>query len=175
MTRQEFLDEITDWYDLIEWCNNHGCSYCDDIYSDEARDEDINDNLVNMARENDWYDLRDILRGLPTGYDYWRKDEYGDWHGVDDKLDEYFNNVLEWADENGEFDEEEEEPVYIDEDDYEDEADEFTVDTSVALDDFFASSAEDLDKITTERKANEAKANADFDKFTQRVTIVGDY
>lgn len=175
MTRQEFLDEITTWYDLIEWCNNHMCSYCDDIYSDEARDEYIDEALVDMARNNNWYELRDILSNLATGHDYWCRDEYGDWHGVDDEFDEYFNDVLEWADENGEFDEEEEEPLFVDEDDYEDEADEFTVDTSVALGDFFASSADDLTKITLEAKANEARANADFDKFTQRVTTVGDY
>lgn len=174
MTRQEFLDEITTWYDLIEWCNNHGCSYCDNIYSDEARDEYINDNLVDMARDNDWYDLRDILCGLPTGYDYWLRDEYGDWYGVDDEFAEYFDEVLEWADENNEFDESEEEPVYVD-DSGDDEADEFEADTNISLSDFFASSADDLTKITSEAKANEAKANADFDKFTQRVTTVGDY
>ena len=174
MTRQQFLDEITTWYDLIEWCNNHGCSYCNDIYSDEARDEDIDEDLVEMAQDNNWYELRDILSNIPTGCDYWRRDEYGDWYGVDDEFDEYFNDVLEWADENGEFDEEEEEPVYID-DDNNDEPDEFEADTSVSLDDFFTSSAEDLDKITAEKVAAETKANADFNKFTQRVTTVGDY
>lgn len=173
MTRQQFLDEITTWYDLIEWCNNHGCSYCNDIYSDEARDEDIDDNLVDMARNNNWYELRDILGNLATGYDYWRKDEYGDWYGVDDEFNDYRNDVLEWADENDEFDEEEEEPIYVDDDDYGDA--EFEADTSVSLGDFFTSSAEDLDKITAETVAAETKANADFNKFTQRVTTVGDY
>lgn len=175
MTRQQFLDEVTTWYDLIDWCSDHRCSYCEDIYSDEARDEYIDEDLVDMARNNNWYELKDILNGLETGYDYWRRDEFGDWHGVDDEFDEYFNDVLEWADENGEFDEEEEEPVYYDDEDYDDEADEFEADTSVSLGDFFTSSAEDLDKITAEKVAAETKANADFNKFTQRVTTVGDY
>ena len=173
MTRQQFINEVTTWYELIDWCSNHGCSICEDIYSDEARDEYIDDDLVDMARNNNWYELRDILSNLATGYDYWRKDEYGDWYGVDDELADYFNEVLEWADENGEFDEEEEEPVYVDDGDT--EADEFEVDTDISLGDFFASSADDLTKITLEAKANEARANADFDKFTQRVTTVGDY
>ena len=168
MTRQQFIDDVTGWYELIDWCRNHGCPVCEDIYSDESRDMYINDNLVDMARDNNWYELRDILGGFATGYDYWHRDEYDDWYGVDDdEFDGYRNDVLNWADENGEFDEEED-------DDY-GEADEFEVDTSVSLDDFFVSSAEDLSKIASEAKANEAKANADFNKFTQRVTTVGDY
>ena len=95
----------------------------------------------------------------------------------DDELEEDRDGQLPdepWFDEDNDEDEIDEDDVF--ESPFEDdESDEFEVDTSVSLGDFFASSADDLDKITSEAKANEAKANADFDKFTQRVTTVGDY
>lgn len=40
MTRNEFLDTVNDWYELIEFCNDVGCSYCDDVYSEESMNDD---------------------------------------------------------------------------------------------------------------------------------------
>ena len=31
MTRQQFIDEVNDWWELIDFCNEEGCSYCDDV------------------------------------------------------------------------------------------------------------------------------------------------
>ena len=48
MTRNEFLDTVNDWYELIEFCNDVGCSYCDDVYSEESMNDDINERLTGM-------------------------------------------------------------------------------------------------------------------------------
>lgn len=170
MTRQQFIDEINTWDELICWCNDHGCYYCEDIYSDQSRDDRIDEALEDWASSNSWYDLRDILNGLETGYDYWRRDDWGDWYGVDNDFDAYFSDVLSWADENGEFDDEEQQTLPPT-----DEPDEFEPDTSVSLDNFFISSKEHFDNIISKSEAAEAKSDAEFNKFIQRVSTVGDY
>lgn len=118
MTRAEFYDEIDSWWRLKDFCIDVGCGYCDDVYDDESRDEYLNDDIEDWARNNTWMDLRDMLSNLETGYEYWRLDDYGDWIGLDEGSDfrEARDEVAEWCDDNGMWDEEEDE----DEDDEED-------------------------------------------------------
>lgn len=114
MTRNEFLDTVNDWYELIEFCNDVGCSYCDDVYSEESMNDDINERLTDWAQECTWQELYSRLDDIPSGYDYYRCNDYGDWESLDDSdFDDYKDDVLEWMDNNGYWDE--------DDDDFEDE------------------------------------------------------
>ena len=36
MTRNEFIDNITEWYELKDFCSDFDCDVCEDIYDDEA-------------------------------------------------------------------------------------------------------------------------------------------
>lgn len=115
MTRNEFLDSVNVWYELIEFCNDVGCSYCDDVYSEESMNEDIDERLADWACEYTWQELHSKLDDIPSGYDYYRCDDYGDWEGLGDSdFDDYKDDVLEWMDNNGYWDED-------DDDDFEDE------------------------------------------------------
>lgn len=175
MTRREFIEEVTSWYELKNFCDEEQIDFCDNVYSDSEKDDYIDERLDEIITGSSWQDVYGVLDDIPTGYEYYFiEDVYDIRAAYDSDFDRLKQEVLEYYDNNEYWDEEEEEPVYVDGDDYE-EPDEFVADTSVALDDFFASSADDLTKITSEAKANEAKANADFNKFTQRVTTVGDY
>jgi len=111
VTRQEFIDDITTMSALLDFCYEEDCSVCEDVYSEEAMDDYINENcLVDWARSNSWYGLRDMLNDLPTGYDWYYVNEYGDFEGVDDYvLEDFKDRVLEWAEDNDVFDQEEEE------------------------------------------------------------------
>lgn len=113
MTRQQFIDEVNDWWELIDFCNDEGCSYCDDVYSEESRDDYINEELVDMARDADsWSSLLDTLNDITTGYDYYRRTDYGDWEGLGDyEFSDYKDDVLEWGDNNDIWEEDEEEPL----------------------------------------------------------------
>ena len=42
MTRDEFLGNIEYFSELIDFCQEYGCDYLDDVYDDERRDEEIN-------------------------------------------------------------------------------------------------------------------------------------
>lgn len=120
MTRNEFLEDVTTFSDLKDFCYNENCSILEDVYDEEGRDDYINECLMDWAREDSWQDLYGRLDNIPTGYDWYRYDDYGDWCGLDDgDFEEYKGDVLEWADDNGVWDDDEEEDV--EEDCFEDE------------------------------------------------------
>lgn len=170
MTRQEFED-ISTWRELIDFCNDYSCSYCDDVCSEDVRDSYINYSLEYMARENNWTNLRDTLNDIPTGYDYYRKNDYGDWYGLDDNdLEDYKSDIFDWADENGIFDDDEEdgeEPWYVDDE-------EFTPPKeSISITDLIKSCNSKLQKINddAEREAEEDKKA--FRAFVGEVEVTG--
>lgn len=126
MTRQEFIDDVTTWSELIQFCYDEGCDIYEDIYNDYQKDEYYNDRLNDMCSEcEDWQDLYRMLEDIPTGYDYYIRDEYDyELRGADnDDFDDYKDEVMEYCDNDGGIWDEEE---YEYEDEYEeDETDPF--------------------------------------------------
>ena len=113
MRRNDFIDNVTCWYDLIEVCDDNGCDYLSDIIDGEYYDEWVGDNVVGWARDYDWTDLTGILTELSDnrGYDYYVYSEWNDRYipADDDLFDDRKNEVLEYIDMNGEWDDEEDE------------------------------------------------------------------
>lgn len=118
MTRNDFLNGITEWYELLEFCNDNGCSICDDIISDDDRDDEIDSDIEDAIRNDRWYDIKGYLEEIPTGYSYYRRNSMFDYDGMDDSdFDEYKDDVLGWADREGDiWDEDPEENTEEDED-----------------------------------------------------------
>lgn len=84
MTRDEFFEEVTDWGELLSFCYNNGYDdYVEDVYSEESRDEEIHNDLNERFYDDSWQSIMDYLDGIPCDYDYYRKDDYGDWYGLD--------------------------------------------------------------------------------------------
>ena len=120
MTRNEFLENVSTFGDLKDFCCDEDCSLLEDVYDEEGRDDYINECLMDWTREDSWQDLYSRLDSIPTGYDWYRYDDYGDWCGLDDEdFEDYKGDVLEWADDHGVWDDDEEEDM--DEDCFEDE------------------------------------------------------
>lgn len=119
MTRQYFIDNVNDWWELKDFCNDEDCDICSDIYSDEDMDEEINYAIREYSDDYQWYELRDLLRGIPSGYSFYRQNSSFDWEGLDDDADftSYKDDVLEWMDNGGYWDDEDD----IEYDDYEEE------------------------------------------------------
>lgn len=160
MTREEFLDNITDWWELIDFCSDESCDICDNIYSSDARDEEINEyQLTDWARNNTWQNLYSLLENIPTGYDYYRLDEYGDWEALDDDdFDDYKDDVLNWADDRGVFDEDddEEDPAdYGIEDD--DEPDDEDIEEPISMFELFSDCQDTYQKISVEEEQTDEK------------------
>ena len=109
MTRQEFLDEVGCWGDLIDFCSEHGCDDCDNIYSNSSRDYEIEEDLYEMVRDCSWREVLDALQTYDreSGYDYYLRNEYGEFEGLNDYEDFtlYKDGVLHWGDVNDIWDE----------------------------------------------------------------------
>jgi hypothetical protein len=102
MTRDEFINGVDTWYDLREFCDEHGCSICEDIIDDDDRDDEIDSDVEDAIRNDRWYDIKGYLEDIPTGYSYYRRDGRFDYVGMDDNdFEEYKSDVLEWADNEG--------------------------------------------------------------------------
>ena len=165
MTRTEFQEDVTSWWDLVDFCRENDCYYCDDIYDDDSKDDYINSMLSDMARNADcWRDLLDTLEAVPTGYDFYRKNEYDEFYEADDDdFDSYKQDVLEWGDDNDVWDpdeedaEDDEEPE-MSEGTSEDEPDEDTP----SLGDFFALCLSESTKIFQEETNTGAHQRLDI-------------
>lgn len=107
MTRQEFIDSVNSFYDLIDFCNDYGCDICEDIVDDDTMDDYINEEIGDFY--GSWRELRDLLSDIPTGYEYYRRDGRLDYVWMDNNdFESYKDDVLSWADDAEVFETEEE-------------------------------------------------------------------
>ena len=152
MTRQEFIDEINDWWDLIDFCNSEGCDYLENIYTEESRDDYINEyQLEDWVRNNTWRNLYSLLDDIPSDYEYYRIDEYGDWEGLDDyDFGDYKDDVLRWADDRGIFDEEDEEEDPADYGIEDEEVDDEEVEEPISMFELLSGCQDTYQKISEE-------------------------
>ena len=98
MTRSEFLDNITEWYELKDFCNDFDCDVCEDIYDDDDYDDCVEEDIRDAIADYGWRDIRDFLGNLPSGYDYYRRNSTLDYDGLgDDDFEDYKEDVLEWG------------------------------------------------------------------------------
>ena len=116
MKRAEFETEVTSWWELKDLCDEVGCEIMEDFIDGDYRDEIIDDELVDLARNNTWQDLYRILSDYDdqSGYDYYIYDSYyGTYNGVsNDEFEDYKQQVCEWMDQHDEWDEEDEDEDY---------------------------------------------------------------
>ena len=171
MTRQDWIDDITTWYELIDFCNDEGYEdYINDIYSEESRDDYISNDLVDMARNADsWVSLMETLQDIPTGYDYYRQDDYGEWFGLDDDYDfrDRKEEILDRLDEDEFWDDydEEEEPI----EEYEDPEDSVPVeDEDMDVSELFTTCASTLQKLDSAESDDGADP---LDEFCSKLAV----
>ena len=112
MTKDEFYDEIEDFYDLIGFCEDHGCSH---IVQNIRESDSFNDWVWDVIENNRsrwfWHDVRDMLSRLdPPSSEYFSTPEgindlvFGELWG--DDLNGYKDDVADWGDDEGFWDEE---------------------------------------------------------------------
>lgn len=104
MTTQEFYEQVTDVADVINFCNDNSLyDVIEDIYDNDAKDDYYNECLSDMARSADsWRDLYRQLDDIPDGYDWYRRDEYGEFEGMDGgDVDSLIEDALIAAQEEG--------------------------------------------------------------------------
>jgi len=126
MTRTEFLDNINEWWELVDFCNDEGCYVCEDLFGHDCLDEQIENDISEALSNNDgWQTIRDCLNEIDTDYSYYRNDGFLNYIGLDaDDFSAYKDDVLEWGDNNGVWEDEEEYEEEYREDVYEEEDEE---------------------------------------------------
>lgn len=169
MTRNEFLDDVNTWDKLFDVCNDYDCDLLSGVYSEDSRDDCLEECLVDMARNNTWRDLWRILDEIPDGYDYYREDGYGGWEGLDDSdFDGYKDDVIGWMDSRDLWDPEEEE------DDEENQIDDEPEDMEdnpepqeemPPIGELFSGCQETFNTILCEQKAAVARAEQEFANY----------
>lgn len=176
MTRREFIDNVNTWDDLVEFCSDENLDALQSVYDDDSLSNYIEENLYEYVRDHNWECVRDTLNSIPSEYDYYYEDGWLEFVGLTDAdFEDYKRTALEEMDDLNYWDDAEEELIEDNIPNEDDIPNEFEPDTTVALDKFFISTTEDLDKIAVKAKETEIKAIEDFKKFAQRVTTVGDY
>ena len=99
MTVSEFRNSMRSLGDLKDFCDEQRLDFCDELYSDEARDDLIDDDVKYYIQYYGWRDVESILYNLDTDrYDWWIRCEDGCWYGAgDNNFDTLFNDVLDYC------------------------------------------------------------------------------
>lgn len=99
------------------------------------------------------------------------RDDYGEWSGLGDyEFNEYKDDVLEWADDQDIWEDDEEEPLPEDD---EDEDDDFVADEPISIGELMGVCNSQLQQIGTDKQAKEAADDEAFEVFVAGcVTIV---
>ena len=182
MTRQEFIDNVETWDELKDFCYDVNCDYCDEVYSADSRDDCINEDLADMARNADsWQELLGQLQDIETGWDYYIHGDYGVWSGTEDGDDifgDYKDDVLEWMDNNDYWDEDDEEEEVEEEpapDDEDPEDEEPVEEEDVSIAELFTTCNSKLQKIDADTeaaaRAAEEEAEEAFNDFCAEVGV----
>lgn len=95
MTEQELRENLSTTYDIYSFCWDNGFEeFCEDWITDldsyieeELREFDMCDYL----RHNSWWELRDALYNIDTGYSVYRINGYFDY----EEIDSDFNYLLD--------------------------------------------------------------------------------
>lgn len=114
MTRREFVEDVTTFWELIEFCQNEGIAVCDDIMDADYADDVLNEKLREF---DDWKDAVEYLRDIPQGCEYYCVDGYGNYEDADGMFDDYKEDVLDVMDDLDRWDEDDEDDEEDDEED----------------------------------------------------------
>ena len=123
MRRSEFIEDVTLFCELRDFCYDEDISLLDDYFDENDLDDNVYEDMRNC--DYSWTDLRDALRGIEEGCDFYYREGYFDNTDFDSLKEEVLEIMDErgaWDDEEDEEDEDEEE---LDEESCEDPEDEF--------------------------------------------------
>ena len=97
MKRSEFLDEVSEWSDLLDFCRDYDLDICDDIYDKYDADERVEEDVAE--RECGWFELMEALQSVPVmNGEYFERDGWLSYRCVDDEFESWKSKVLEDCD-----------------------------------------------------------------------------
>lgn len=136
MTRREFINNVESLSELLDFCYNYNCDVCEDILHYDDIVERITEDFRNSGSSYTWSDIQRWLSRIPSNAEYYRYDACFEYDSVDDDLEDYKEKVLEWGDDDGIWDEEDEEEYDNDYDIDDEEVDENEDEESIDAGDY---------------------------------------
>ena len=172
MTREYFINEINYWSDLIDFCNErYWFDFIDGLIESCDLDSAVCEDIKEACDHWTWDIIYQKLGDISGGYEYYIRNDLLEFSGLDDyDFDEYKDRVLEYADEQGEWDpeeEEEEDPILEDAEEDDEppvEEEDFSVNQLMSMCSFTMASAID-NKAREEQEQN--------DDFVQLLNLDG--
>lgn len=111
MTRQEFIDRVNDFEDLLYFCSNESLEndldWYYDIYGSDEMSERVEEDITEALNSNYWYDIRDMLNYIPDTGDYFERGDTLAYNCIDNDFDQFKDDVLRCADARGLWEEDE--------------------------------------------------------------------
>ena len=165
MTREDFINNVTTWDELKDFCYDYDCDYLEDVYDSDGVDDYLDRAIEDWSRNLNWRQLRDRLEDIPTDGEWYSIDEYEDINELDDvDFDGYKSDVLSWADDRcvwDEEDDEDEEYIEDEEENIEDDEDDEVIEEPFSLLELYSSCHDDVtNALMEEEKREEESDNA---------------
>lgn len=106
MTKQEFIEEVNDFWVLKDFCAENECWELDEIIDSDTLDDYVWEDIRDW--NDSWISLGEALCEISRGYDWYRRDGILDYVYMDNSdFIAYKDDVLDWAESRGVFDVEE--------------------------------------------------------------------
>ena len=173
--RLDFINNVTDWRDIIEFCVNNDLDFHTNIYNNDELNDYIEDNLEELARDYYWTEVLNILQDIPQGLDFYIKEEDSFMEfspARQSDFDLIKNEILEYMDDVDGWDEDEQESDASEESNQESEnQEEFNINTDISIDDFLISNVNDFQKIMQDKQKEEDEI---IDELSQIVVEIND-
>lgn len=120
MQRSYFIDNCDCFEDLLSFAQDEDYNF-ERLWYKDSFDEYIENELYYRVRDNTctWVEILDWLDGLPQDYYYIYENDFGEYSDAPDYFDEMFEEFMDWMDEGGYWDEED--------DDYECDDDDLSI------------------------------------------------
>ncbi len=103
MLREEFIEDIADWEDLLSFCEEHFIDTCCNIYCQyDAYNQIISriDNAINYDNYT-WEDIRDDLNDISSGCEYYLDEGGLCFTDISDDFEQWKGDVLDLCDNEG--------------------------------------------------------------------------
>lgn len=101
MTKQEFIDRVNDFEDLLNFCSNESIEndldWYYDIYDYNEMREEVERDITEALNSNYWYDIRDMLNDIPDRGVYFERSDILMYNCIDDDFDQFKDDVLQYA------------------------------------------------------------------------------
>ena len=173
--RSDFINNVTDWRDIIEFCVNNDLDIPTTLYDNDELNDYIEDNLEELARNYYWTEVLDVLQNIPQGLDFYIKEEDSFMEFSPARQSDFNlikNEILEHMDDINGWDEGEQEPDTSEESNQESEnQEEFNINTDISIDDFLISNVNDFQKIMQDKQKEEDEI---IDELSQIVVEIND-